>query len=123
MSITESALEEQRRRAAMNQSLFRDVNERIEDLAPSSFTSFVCECMNDGCAERFDLTIDEYERIRAHPNRFFALSGHELPEVERIVETTDRYVVVEKLGVGDNVAKKLDPRSRHSCDRSASSPS
>jgi len=116
-------LEEQRRRAAMNQSLFREVNERIEDLAPSSFASFVCECMNDGCVERFDLTIDEYERIRAHPNRFFALSGHDVPEAERIVETTDRYVVVEKLGVGDKVAKKLKPRSRHSCNRSVSSPS
>jgi hypothetical protein len=112
--ITSSAeVDAQRRRAATNQSLFREVNERIEDLATGSFASFICECMMEWCDERVAVTLVEYEKIRAHPARFFVLGGHEDPEVERTVETSDRYLIVEKLGAGEMVAVRLDPRRRH----------
>jgi hypothetical protein len=102
-----------RERAAQNQSLFREVNERIEDLAaPSSFTSFICECENETCDEVCPLTLEEYERIRAKPNRFFVLPGHNVPEVEQVVEQSDRYVVVAKLGAGRPIAEHLNPRTR-----------
>ena len=106
-------LDAQRRRAAKNQSLFREVNERIEDLATSTFTTFVCECMNDRCDERVPLTIEKYERVRTQPTWFFVLEGHEVPEVETIVERTDGYLIVQKLGAGERVAEKLNPRNRH----------
>src|SRR4051812_15352648 len=110
MSMSRAELDAQRHRAATNQSLFRDVNEGIEELATGSFASFVCECMQEGCDERVHLTVDEYEEIRAHPNRFFVLDGHDVPAVERVLERTDRYVVVEKLGVGETAAEERDPR-------------
>ena len=112
MSITDDELDAQRRGAAKNQSLFREVNERIEDLAGSSFTSFVCECLNDRCDERVVLTIEEYERIRAQPAWFFVLAGHEARDVEDVVDRNDRYLIVRKLGVGQRVAEKLNPRNR-----------
>ena len=106
-------LDVQRERAAKNQSLFREVNERIEELAPSaSFVEFICECANEECSELISLTREEYERIRGGPNRFFVIAGHDLRAVEEIVETTDRYVVVAKLGAGAPVAERLDPRKR-----------
>jgi hypothetical protein len=108
-----SDLEIQRERAAKNQSLFREVNERIEDLAGSaSFPSFICECMNESCDEGVAMTVQEYEHVRAGGNRFFVLPGHDVPAVEEIVETNDRFVVVGKLGVGASVAEQLNPRSR-----------
>ena len=113
MSIHLGELEDRRRRAATNQSLFRDVNERIEEIASGSFASFVCECMNARCDERVDVTVERYEKIRAHPTWFFVLPGHEVLEVEAIVERADRYLIVEKLGAGETVAEKFDPRSRH----------
>jgi hypothetical protein len=112
MSIRRGELDAQRRRAAKNESLFREVNERIEDLATSTFTSFVCECMSAGCDELVALTIEEYEWVRAEPSWFFVLPGHEVPEVELVVESTDRYTVVKKLGEGELLAERLDPRSR-----------
>jgi hypothetical protein len=112
MTMRSGVLEDQRRRAGKNQSLFREVNERIEELAKGSFASFICECMNEGCDDRIELTVEEYESIRAHPNRFFIRVGHDAPEVETVVEATDRYVVVAKLGAGELVSVKLDPRGR-----------
>ena len=106
-----SDLELQRQRAAKNQSLFREVNERIEDLASSaSFSLFVCECMNDSCDASVEMPVEEYEKIRAAGNSFFVLPGHEVFEVEQVVETTDSYLVVAKLGTGGSVAEQLDPR-------------
>jgi hypothetical protein len=103
-------------RAAKNQSLFREINERIEslneafgDILPVS--EWVCECADDTCVERFVMTVEAYEKIRAHPARFPILPGHEVPGVERVVERHEGYVVVEKLGEAKAIATSLDPRS------------
>jgi hypothetical protein len=106
-------LDVQRERAAKNQSLFREVNERIEGVAGSwRVTSFICECADDTCDKKCDLTVQDYEKIRSDPNSFFVLHGHEIPDVEQITHSTDRYLVVAKLGVGASVAEQLDPRGR-----------
>jgi hypothetical protein len=105
----------QRQRAARNESLFREVNERIEDLASdSAFSIFICECMNELCDENVPMTLEEYEAVRRDGNRFVVLPGHHVAEVEDVVDVVDgRYVVVAKLGAGAEVAEELDPRSRH----------
>ncbi len=108
-----SELDLQRQRAAKNQSLFREVNERIEDLSVSAeFTTFICECMDEGCDQSISLTIEEYEQIRSNSYRFFVVPGHEVLAVEKITETTTRFFVVSKLGAGAHVAEGLDPRRR-----------
>jgi hypothetical protein len=38
------------------------------------------------------------------------LRGHDIPEVERVVEENERFVVVEKFGESAVVAINLDPR-------------
>ena len=106
-------LDLQRERAAKNQSLFRELNERIEEVAhTSTFIEFICECANEECSDVVSLTHDEYEQVRARSDTFFLVGGHEVPEVEDIVEATDRYVVVAKLGAGGPVAERFDPRRR-----------
>jgi hypothetical protein len=113
-SMTEpSMLELQRQRAAKNQSLFREVNEHIEDLATSAtFSTFICECMDETCDAKVSLTVEEYEHVRSDSNSFFVLPGHELPEVEATSESNGRYLIVHKLGAGEAVAEGLDPRKR-----------
>ena len=103
-----------RERAAKNQSLFREVNERIQDLsADALFTAFICECLNETCAEQVSLTLEEYEHVRAGANRFFVLPGHEIAAVERNVDVNYRFLVVSKLGAGRRLAEQLDPRKRN----------
>jgi hypothetical protein len=104
-----------RMRAAKNQSLFREVNERVEDIAKSfnldgQQLDFVCECAHTDCMERLGMSATEYEAVRRVPTHFAIAPGHEIADVEHVVERTSRYVVVAKIGVGGELAQKLDPR-------------
>jgi hypothetical protein len=108
-------LEQRRQRAARNQSLFREVNEQLEKLGKrlgsmAEPISFLCECLDPGCAETIRIDQDDYERVRAYPARFLVVPGHEDPAVETVVEKALRYTVVEKVGAGGVVAAANDPR-------------
>jgi len=109
-------------RAARNQSLFREVNEKIETVSQDSssmFHEFSCECADTECLEKVALTLEEYEYVRRIPTHFFVQPGHVYPDVERVVETDghgDRFEVVEKLGEAGTLAVHLDPRSPPSSD-------
>ena len=106
-------LDVRRVRAAKNQSLFREVNERIDELSGTApLANFICECMNESCDEMVALTREEYEQVRARSNSFFVIDGHEVPEVEETTGSGDGYVVVAKLGTGEAIAQGLDPRNR-----------
>jgi hypothetical protein len=102
-------------RAARNQALFREINERIESLnetfdALVPVGTWICECADQNCIEMIPMTLQEYEAVRANPARFPILPGHELPDVERVVERHEGYVVVEKLGAAAEFARRHDPR-------------
>jgi hypothetical protein len=102
-------------RAARNESRFRELNERVEELHTSAaFTEYFCECTRADCGERVSLTIVEYEEVRKVPTHFIIARGHIVPQVERIVRETPRYQVVEKVGVAGEVAARLDPRASRS---------
>jgi hypothetical protein len=112
--------EHRQARAARNQSLFREINERIEDLndAFSDLTQtgeWVCECANETCIERVEMSAAEYEAIRAQPRCFFVAPGdeHVWPDVETVVDRRARYWTVEKFGVGGKLAERTDPRGGH----------
>ena len=84
----------------VNEALFREVNERIDELREtlgqgSSF-EVVCECGNPACIERFAIDARDYASIRDDVHRFAVVPGHELPDVERTVEQHEHYLVVEK---------------------------
>jgi hypothetical protein len=100
------------RRIAANEDTFRGVNEGIargqwpgEEDVPASFR---CECARMGCNDLIELTLREYERVRARPRRFVVAIGHELPDVETVVETGLGYVVIEKVGEAGATAEALD---------------
>lgn len=100
-------------RAAKNEDLFREVNERIRGVSsdqPHEFDA-VCECTDPACREPVTLLPGEYEAVRADGARFVVAPGHDSPPIERVVEQTDRYWVVEKLGKAADEAERLDPRS------------
>ena len=100
-------------KAARNQALWREVNERIRVVAETSGNmEFLCECTDLECTETLNLTVAEYERIRSSGVRFPIASGHDLTEFENVVEENDGYVVVQKIGIAAEEAERLDPRSQ-----------
>jgi hypothetical protein len=105
----------QSERQGRNESLFREVNERIAELNQTFHiegrSEFLCECSREDCKDPVSISIDEYEAVRSASTRFFVIPGHEDNEVEHVVERTDRYLVVEKIGDAAEEADDLDPRS------------
>ena len=103
-------------KAVRNQSLFRDINERIAefnaDIVPRTETEweFLCECADTDCKSTISLTRAEYEAVRLVPTHFPILPGHQVPEVERVVEKTKRFYIVEKFGTAGLHAVERDPR-------------
>jgi hypothetical protein len=104
-------------RAAQNEALFRSVNEEIERLgqvelgSSKRFTAFVCECTDGICAERVHLTMAEYEDARSRSRWFVVVPGHVRQEIEHVVRSTDRYLVVEKDTPGAaEIVEISDPR-------------
>lgn len=96
-------------RMAANEAFFRSVNERLEQQTPDSHVLVVlCECADEDCAQRLELTRAEYEDVRADPAQFVVAHGHADPEIEDVVGHTDRYERVRKVGVGLDVAKRLE---------------
>ena len=57
---------------------------------------FLCECGDESCAEAMEMTGDTFMSIHSAPNRFAVMPGHVLGEVEWVVETGERFWVVEK---------------------------
>jgi hypothetical protein len=110
-------MEERERRLGLNEAMFREVNERVEDInrtlgSTSSTFDIVCECGSTSCTERITVPVADYERVRSNPLHFLLQVGHEDPLVERMIENHETFVIVEKEGMEvEKVAEETDPRS------------
>jgi hypothetical protein len=108
--------DERARRIGLNEALFREVNEQIRGLADEfsarrDAIDVICECGNADCAERLDVGISDYERVRAESVLYIVAKGHVFPDVEQVVEEADGYDVVRKCeGTPADVARETNPR-------------
>lgn len=107
--------DERTERIALNESRFRDINERLAaDLAklarPPEVIPFVCECGWATCTATVELNVPEYESIRSSSRRFVVLAGHEMPDVERVIGSFSGYSIVEKLSGSGSLVDARDPR-------------
>jgi hypothetical protein len=103
-------------RAATNQTLFRDINERVKELNEGfsllTLGEWICECADDTCTEKVAMSANEYEAIRNDGARFFVAPSdeHVWPDIERVTVRTARYWIVEKVGRSGSLAREADPR-------------
>lgn len=109
-------MDERGRRVGENEALFRQVNERIEDVnrtfaTLTSHMDIICECGSAACAERLKIGLGDYERVRADAQLFIVLPGHELLDVEELEERHEDWFVVRKSkGEPAELAEETDPR-------------
>jgi hypothetical protein len=111
-------MDETQRRKAANESLFREINERVEQLhrtfalTQQDDLHIVCECDRLDCSEGLDVPVPIYEATRQNPHLFFVSPGHEDDAVEDVVDTGSGYVIVRKRpGEPQAIAEQTDPRS------------
>jgi hypothetical protein len=112
-------VDERERRMTENETLFREVNERVEQTTAdfvgadeNSTCEYFCECANPDCTFRVTLTHAQYASLRADPKQFVVLPLHFTPEVETLVTKHEGYWLVRKTGEAGDYVEKLDPRSR-----------
>ena len=109
-------MSERERRIGINEALFRAVNEQIEQLnkhlhGPEDM-QVVCECADAQCVERLTVSMHDYERVRKDPRRFLIVPGHDVPDVETVIEEHDAFHIVEKIREEpERIAELTDPRS------------
>lgn len=109
--------DERAARLAANEARFREINDRLERelepilQAPDEFLPFVCECGRRACADAIRLTLAEYERVREDATRFAVAPGHEITDVEDVVERHERYLVVRKHPETWEIVQRADTRS------------
>ena len=91
-------LDERTRRIAVNETRFRAINDRLErDLrgvgAAEGSIEFVCECGYADCRATITMDRAAYEAVRTVSTHFALVSGHEITDVETVVET---HAIVEE---------------------------
>jgi hypothetical protein len=98
-----------------NEALFRAANERMagweEQHTKDPEEPYFCECGDVECREKVRLHQNEYESVRSSPRRFFVVAGHEIPDVESVIEEHDGWYVIEKDPEVTATAIATDPRS------------
>lgn len=103
-------------RIGLNEAVFREVNERIEDLAETfdlktQSLDLICECGDAACEERITLTHAEYKELRSDAHQFAVHPGHEYADVESVVARLKGYDIVRKnRGIPAQIAEQTDPR-------------
>lgn len=109
-------MNERERRIGVNEAVFREANERIQELN-QTFASLtdrlvlVCECGDGACAEQITMATAAYEELRSDATQFVIVPGHEVPDVEELIATYEEYAIVRKShGTPRQIAEATDPR-------------
>ena len=111
-------MSKQEERVAKNEATSREINEKIEDAHEENSHGrddpirMVCECGQEECDRLLAITLDEYDQVRSDPRQFAVVRDHLIEDVDRVVQETDRFVLVAKReGTPAKVATEEDPRS------------
>jgi len=95
-------------RNARAQVLYREVNDRIRQLDEAfqrqGRIEVMCEC-GRGCAERLEVPVGEYDRVRRESTYFLVTAPHFADEVDRVIEDHGSWLLVEAIGVAAEIAR------------------
>ena len=106
---------ERERRMGENEAIFRAANERMarweERDRLDAVELYFCECADPTCMQKARLRGSDYERARSDPTHFFVVPGHEVEDVETVLESHPEWVLVQKDEAdARDVAEETDPR-------------
>jgi len=71
---------------------------------------YLCECADPDCLAKVPLTQRDYEKVRAASDHFVVVPGHEIPDVETVIEVHDDWVMIEKDPEVQAIVERTDPR-------------
>lgn len=83
-------------RIVQTEVFFRSVNEEIARNDGKVTTQYLCECGNPACAEGIALPPGAIQHLHSSALHFLVKPGHEIPDVETVVDEAETYVIVRK---------------------------
>jgi hypothetical protein len=88
-------------RQVENQDMSRSANQRLQDVAGRTAEDgivipFLCECADDDCLGRVEISIDEYFIAHLAPEHYVIVAGHPRIDGELVVDDRGHYEVVAK---------------------------
>jgi hypothetical protein len=114
-------MDERKVRQAKNEALARQLNQHIEaatgDLdfagvaAPIDRGEYLCECADLACVDHVTLAGAEYAHARSNPIWFVVVPGHEVVDIETVIEANERFAIVEKHPGEAAIALATDPQA------------
>ena len=63
--------------------------------------TILCECGRTGCDAQLNLSRELYRGVRRHDGWSVVLDGHEVPEVDRVIQRRGTVAIVESTYVGN----------------------
>jgi len=86
-----------------NQKLFRRGNESVHDAAVAAGyetepVPFLCECADEDCFGRVELTPSQWEVVSAAPNHYVMIAGHPRSDAEKVIGSIREYEIARKPG-------------------------
>jgi hypothetical protein len=101
-------------RIARNEAVFRVGNERMaqweERHEDGERERYLCECADPVCTEKVELTLSQYEYVRSDSSWFVVVPGHEVPDVETVIDTHEGWNVIAKNPEVSDIVQDTDPR-------------
>ena len=94
MRENEELMEELNRRM---ERMLEEIREDDESTDADEPIAFLCECSHLDCRERVHLEPSVFDRIHKDPEVFILVPGHEIPDVERIVDQMGDFLIVRKI--------------------------
>jgi hypothetical protein len=88
------------RQIAKTQVVFREVNERIAEITVGhgeTASDFLCECGRNDCTSVIELSLADYQALRAEGVFFVAATGHCVEGVDRLVGSRDGFDVLVQI--------------------------
>jgi hypothetical protein len=102
-------------RLALNEALFRAANERMGDWEErhriDATELYFCECADPECRRKVSLHEADYERVRSNSEHFVVVPGHEVVDIETVIESHEAWVLVEKAPEIREIVEATDPRT------------
>jgi hypothetical protein len=83
-------------RVLQTEEFFRDVNEVIARTQRSNGSMFLCECANPHCNVTFEMSRHDLQTLHSTPGYYVVLPGHDIPDLEEVVQRQNGYAIVRK---------------------------
>jgi hypothetical protein len=101
-------------RVALIEAAFRIANERMaawEEVPADAEELFFCECSKLDCRQKVPMTSALYETVRSQSQWFLIMPGHEVPDLEEVVQRGDAHWIIEKPELVGDIVRGTDPRT------------